>query len=75
MGDIKFDDGSQEFSAPPTQAKGADLSGKLIAWGMAKDRQQAQVILIVVLVVAVLGIMYFMFFSGGSDVPSTPVYN
>ena len=77
MGDIQFNDGTQEFGPPPsTQHTGStDLTGKIVTWGLASSRQQAQTILIVVLVVALLGIAYFMFFTGDSEVPSTPVYN
>lgn len=75
-GEIKFDDSTQEFGAPPTRPQGADIAGMIISWGLAKDRQQAQTIMVVIVGLALLGAAYFMFFSGGaSDVPTTPVYN
>lgn len=75
-GGIKFDDGTEEFGAPPTRPQGADVAGMLISWGLAKDRQQAQTVMVVIVGLALLGAAYFMFFSGSSsDVPSTPVYN
>ena len=75
-GEIKFDDSTGEFGAPPTRPKGADIAGMIVSWGLAKDRQQAQTVMIVIVGVALLGAAYFMFFSGSSsDVPTTPVYN
>lgn len=77
MGDIQFNDGTSEFGAPPTRgtAGGTDLTGKLVTWGLAKDRQQAQMIMAAVAVVALLGAGYLAFFTGGTDVPTAPVFN
>lgn len=44
-GDVKFDDGTEEFGAPPARAQGTDLTGKIVTWGLAKNREQAQYIL------------------------------
>lgn len=74
-GNIKFDDGTEEFGAPPQRSQGSDIVGMLIKWGLARDRQQAQTIMMVVVGIALLGAAYFMFFSGGSDVPTAPVFN
>lgn len=74
-GDIKFNDGTEEFGAPPTRSQGSDIVGMIIKWGLAKDRQQAQIIMLVVCGIALLAAAYFMFFSGGSDVPTAPVFN
>ncbi len=77
MGDIQFEDGTQEFGTPPSRqnAGGVDITGKIVSWGLASNRQQAQIVMLVVIGVALLAAAYFMFFSGGTEVPSTPVYN
>lgn len=73
-GDIKFNDGTEEFGAPPQRSQGSDIAGMFIKWGLAKDRQQAQTVMLVIAGLALLAAAYFMFFSGGSDVPTAPVY-
>ena len=72
---IKFDTPADEFGRPPQQSAGTDLTGKLILWGFVSNRQQAQYVLAGVAVLAVI-LAYFLYgaFSGGSSVPSTPVY-
>ncbi|MDO8576521.1 MAG: hypothetical protein Q7R90_04375 [bacterium] len=47
MGDLRFDSDQQdEFSRPAGQASGGDLTGKLIAWGVVSNRQQAEYVMI-----------------------------
>jgi len=43
MGDLRFDsDQEDEFKRPESPAQGGDLTGKLIAWGLVSNRQQAE---------------------------------
>ncbi len=69
MGEMQFEDQANEFGQPPQQSVGFDLSGKLVVWGLASNRQQAEYILMGVAIAAFIAAMYF-FFSGGGD--STP---
>ena len=71
MGDIQFDDGSAEFTPRQPESSSTDLTSKIVAWGLAKDRKQAEMVLIVVAVIAGLGALYFIFFSGGAAPAST----
>lgn len=74
-GEIKFDTPTDEFGRPPQENPGVDLAGKLIQWGFAKDRQQAQYVLIG-FVVVVLIVAYFIYHSlSGSSVPTEPIYS
>lgn len=75
MSDLRFDTEEAEFGRPRDTSGGFDLTGKLIEWGLVSDRQTAGYALIATAVVALLG-AYFLYgmISGGSDVPSTPVY-
>jgi hypothetical protein len=76
MGELQFDDQTNEFGVPPKRSEGSDITGKIIAWGLAKDRAQAQTVLAIIGGVALLIAAYLMFFSGGgsADVPATPNY-
>ena len=74
MPEMKFEEQADEFGRPPQQSAGADLTGKLVAWGLAANRQQAEYILLGVGVAALLLALYFLF-SGGSDLPAKPIYD
>ena len=55
---------------------GADFTGKLIKWGFVSTRQEAQYALIgVAIVVLVLAYVLYGRLSGGSSVPTEPVYS
>lgn len=72
---IKFDTPADEFGRPPQQSMGADLTGKLIKWGFVSSRQEAQYVLGGIAVVAIiLAIFLYRALSGGSSVPTEPVY-
>lgn len=73
--EIKFDTTADEFGRPPQRDSGVDLAGKIIGWGLAKNRQQAQYVLVGVTIAALI-VAYFIYhsFSGGSSVPTAPVY-
>jgi len=66
---MQFNDSADEFGTPPTQSAGTDITGKLVTWGLASNRQQAEYILMAVGAVALLAALYFMFFGGSSSAP------
>lgn len=70
MSDIQFDTNPEEFGRPPQAAPSADFTGKLVEWGLAADRQQAEYVMIgaVILILFVAGFLYFSL-SGGSSAP------
>lgn len=69
MSEMQFNDGADEFGAPPVRSVGTDITGKLVTWGLAGSRQQAEYILMVVGAIALLTALYFMFFGGSSSAP------
>ncbi|HEY4488844.1 MAG TPA: hypothetical protein VJB97_04990 [Candidatus Paceibacterota bacterium] len=69
MGEMQFEsDQENEFGAPPVRNQ-TDLTGKLIAWGLASNRQQAQYLMIgaffVILIVAI-----WIYATSGSEAPA-----
>jgi hypothetical protein len=75
MADIQFETNPNEFGRPPEVSSGADITGKLVEWGLASNRTQAEYILITIAVISLLIAVYLFFFSGGGgNVPSTPNY-
>ncbi len=69
MGDMQFEDQTNEFGAPRERATGFDLTGKLVQWGLVSTPQEAQYALIAVAVLAFLVAAYFLFSSGGGSAP------
>lgn len=54
MSNVQFDsDQTDEFGRPPVRG-GSDLTGKLIKMGIAKDRKQAEYVLIAIGILALL---------------------
>ena len=74
MSEMRFqEDQANEFGRPPVASGGFDISGKLITWGIASSRQQAEYILIAIGgIIFVIAVFVFMSNSGSSDVPTTP---
>lgn len=72
---IKFDTPADEFGRPPQESAGSDITGKLVQWGFVATRQEAQYALVGVAAIALI-VAYFLYrgVSGGSDVPTEPVY-
>lgn len=71
MSDLRFDTGDTEFASSRETSAGLDLAGKLVAWGLVSDRQQATYVLIGAGVLALI-IAFFLFRSSGSDLPPPP---
>jgi hypothetical protein len=70
MSDLQFDGSANEFGAPPSQSIGTDITGKIVAWGLASNREQAQYVLVgVVAVLLVLAFILYKMVSGGSSAP------
>lgn len=72
MADMRFDTNPNEFGAPPQYSQGNDVTARLVQWGLAANRQQAEYILIGIAVVCLLVAGYFIFFSGGNAAPPPP---
>ena len=68
MTDLQFNDQQDEFGRPPQASAGTDFTGKLVSWGLASNRQQAEYIMMGLAVLVVLIAGYF-FFSGGESSP------
>lgn len=63
MGDLRFDtDQQEEFGPPVGRPLGDDFTGKLIAWGLVSNRQQAEYLMIG-LAVAIAVIAFFVYRS------------
>lgn len=64
MGNIQFEDSTEEFGPPPTQSSGGanDLTGTLVKWGLAANRAQAQSVMvgIIIAVWVVIGLIFFL---------------
>lgn len=60
MSDLQYDSSQNEFGRPPVQEKGVDITGKIVQWGLASNRQQAEYVLIGVGVVALI-VTYFVY--------------
>mgnify|MGYP003394611279 CR=1 FL=1 len=71
MSDIQFETGQNEFSRPPTESGGFDIAGKLVAWGLVSNRQEATYVLIALGVLALI-LAFFLIRSSGSDLPAPP---
>ncbi len=77
MSDMQFNTEQQnEFGRPPEVSSGTDWTAKIISWGLASNRQQAEYVMIGIAVLAlVLAFFLYRGLSGGSSVPTEPVYN
>ena len=66
MGDLRFDsDQQEEFGRSAGKTSGSDLTGKLIAWGIVSNRQQAEYVMIgVAILVAVVAFFVYRSASG-----------
>lgn len=74
MADMQFEaDQQNEFGRPPTY-ESAGITGKMVSWGLAKDRKQAEYILIGIVVVVLL-IAVWLYANSGGDVADTPRYS
>lgn len=70
MSDIEFNTNPDEFGRPPQAAPSTDITGKLVEWGLAGDRKQAEYVLIAAAVlVLLLAFVAYRSLSGGSDAP------
>jgi hypothetical protein len=47
MDEVRFEDQGEEFGRPP-ERKSFDLTAKIIQWGLASNRQQAEYILMAI---------------------------
>ena len=43
--EIRFEEQGEEFGRPPERSSGYDITGKLVQWGLASNRKQAEYIL------------------------------
>jgi hypothetical protein len=76
MSDLRFDTGADEFGAPRVQQQGSDISTKLVEWGLVSNKQEATYVLIAATVlVLILSYFAYSYFSGGSEVPTEPVFS
>ena len=79
MSDVQFQSDQQdEFGRPPAW-QDSGITGKLVSWGLAKDRKQAEYVLIGVLVAVVL-ISIYVYVAGDDynpppQVTETIIYN
>lgn len=71
MTDLQFENQSNEFGQPPVADAGADITGKLVQWGLVSSRQEAEYVLIGVGVL-VLIVAYFIYHSSGGNLPPPP---
>ena len=73
-GQVQFQsDNANEFGRPRKES-GFDLTGSLVRAGLVSSRDEAQYVLIAIAVLAVVGAGFFFFRSGGSSVPTQPVF-
>jgi len=62
MGDLRFDTDQEEFTRPASPTSGGDFTGKLVAWGLVSNRQQAEYVMIGLAVVIAI-IAFFVYRS------------
>jgi len=62
MADLQFDNQGNEFGQPPVAEPGMDVTGKLVSWGFASSRKEAEYVLIVIAVLC-LAAAYFVYKS------------
>lgn len=68
MSEMQFENPENEFGRPPSREEGFDLAGKLVAWGLVGNRQQATYALIGLAVLALI-VGFFFLGSGGNEAP------
>lgn len=66
MGDLRFDtDQQEEFGRPAGRPSGSDFAGKLVAWGLVSNRQQAEYVMIgLAILIAVVAFFVYRSTSG-----------
>lgn len=70
MSEMQFNtEQENEFGRPPQVSESASWSAKLVSWGLASNRQQAEYIMIAAVVLAALIAAYFIFGGSGSEAP------
>lgn len=75
MSEMRFEDQQNEFGRPPAPPVGFDISGRLVTWGIASSRQQAEYILAAIgVLVLAIAIFVYIGSSGTSNVPTEPNY-
>ena len=72
-GQVQFQtDNQNEFGRPPRDTS-ADITGKMVAWGLVSTRTEAQYVMIGVAALAFVAAFFFFFTSvGGSSAPPPP---
>ena len=73
MSDLQFNDQTDEFGRPPVASLGSDLTGKLVQWGLASTRQQAEYLMMGIAAVIVV-IAFFLYMSGGDEPAAAAKY-
>ena len=75
MGDLQFDDQTNEFGAPQRESAGSDITGKVVQWGLASNRQQAEYVLAGV-ALAIIDASFFLYkiIAGGEKLPPPQTY-
>ncbi|MFA7309944.1 MAG: hypothetical protein WC050_03500 [Candidatus Paceibacterota bacterium] len=73
MTDLQFENQTNEFGRPPEASSGTDITGKIVQWGLASNREQAQYVLIAVAIAALI-IAFFVYSrsSGSGAVEQSP---
>ena len=65
MGDLRFDSDQEEFSRPAGRASESDFTGKLVAWGIVSNRQQAEYVMIgLAVLIAIIAFFVYRSTSG-----------
>ena len=74
MSDVQFQSDQQdEFGRPPAW-QDSGITGKIVSWGLAKDRKQAEYVLIGILVLIIIAAIWIYSTSGSEPPPLLPEY-
>lgn len=70
MNDLRFDTEQNEFGTPTHSDGGLDLAGRMVSWGFASDRRQAEYVLLTIVVIAIIASFFaYRMFAGGGEAP------
>ena len=72
MDDIRFSSDQNDEFGRPAGRRGFDLGGMLIRWGIAKNRQQAEYVMLGIVVLTFVAIFFLLWGSGSPEIPPPP---
>jgi len=72
MNDIRFSSDQNDEFGRPAGRRGFNLGGMLIRWGIAKNRQQAEYVMLGIVALVFVAIFFLLWGSGSPEIPPPP---